>query len=49
VTTRRAFLGTLASGLLATPLAVEAQPAPHLYRIGILNPTMGAPRLEQVG
>ena len=32
---RRAFLGTMASGLLAAPLVAEAQPAAK-YRIGLL-------------
>src|SRR5258708_1140087 len=34
---RRAFLGTLAGGLLAAPLAVEAQPAERVYRIGLFH------------
>jgi len=34
---RRAFIGTLASSLLAAPLAPEAQPADRVYRIGILG------------
>ena len=35
---RRAFLGTLTGGLLAAPLAAEAQqPAGKVYRIGILG------------
>ena len=33
---RRSFLGTLASGLLAAPLAAEAQPAGKVRRIGII-------------
>jgi putative ABC transport system substrate-binding protein len=33
---RRAFLGTMASGLLAAPLAVEAQPAGKMPKVGIL-------------
>jgi putative ABC transport system substrate-binding protein len=33
---RRAFLGSLAGGLLAAPLAVEAQPAEKPSRIGVL-------------
>jgi putative ABC transport system substrate-binding protein len=37
VTTRRAFLGTLAGGLLATPLTAYAQQAGKVYRIGILE------------
>jgi putative ABC transport system substrate-binding protein len=35
---RRAFLGTLAGGLLAAPLATEAQPAGKVYRVGVLSP-----------
>ena len=34
---RRAFISTLAGGLLAAPLAAEAQPAGKVYRIGILG------------
>ena len=37
VVTRRAFIGTLAGGLLAAPLAAEAQPAGKVYRIGFLG------------
>jgi putative ABC transport system substrate-binding protein len=33
---RRTFLGTLAGGLLAAPLAAEAQQAEHMYRVGVL-------------
>ncbi len=36
---RRTFLGTLAGGLIAVPLAVEAQQAGKGYRIGILSST----------
>ena len=36
---RRAFLGTLAGGLLAAPLAVVAQPAGKIHRVGFLSPT----------
>ena len=38
---RRAFIGTLAGGLLAAPLAAEAQQAAKIFRIGYLalNPT----------
>jgi putative ABC transport system substrate-binding protein len=32
---RRAFIGTVAGGLLAAPLAVEAQPAPKVARLGV--------------
>jgi ABC-type uncharacterized transport system substrate-binding protein len=35
---RRAFIGTLAGGLLAAPLAAEAQPPANVPRIGYLNP-----------
>jgi putative tryptophan/tyrosine transport system substrate-binding protein len=37
VTTRRAFLGTLAGGLLATPRVSEAQQAAKIARLGILG------------
>jgi hypothetical protein len=33
---RRTFLATVAGGLLAAPLAAEAQPAGKVYRIGVL-------------
>jgi putative ABC transport system substrate-binding protein len=36
--TRRAFIGSLASGLLAAPLAAEAQPAEKVPRVGYLSP-----------
>ena len=36
--TRRAFIGTLAGGLLAAPFAAEAQQAGKIYRIGTLLP-----------
>ena len=39
MTTRRAFLGTLASGLLAAPLAAGAQQAGKVYRVGVLSTT----------
>jgi putative ABC transport system substrate-binding protein len=35
---RRTFLVTIASGLLAAPLAAAAQPAGKMYRLGFLNP-----------
>jgi putative tryptophan/tyrosine transport system substrate-binding protein len=41
---RRAFLGTLAGGLLASPLAAEAQ-QPRVYRVGVVlqgGPYLGA-------
>ena len=41
--TRRDFIGTLASGLLAAPLAAEAQPAERVRRIGII--TAGSVRI----
>ena len=34
---RRSFLGTLAGGFLAAPLAAEAQPAAKLWRVGVLG------------
>ena len=34
---RRAFIGTLAGGLLAAPLAAEGQQAGKVYRIGLLS------------
>jgi putative tryptophan/tyrosine transport system substrate-binding protein len=34
---RRAFIGTLAGGLLAAPLAAGAQTATRVYRIGLLG------------
>lgn len=43
---RRMFLGTLAGGLLAAPLAAEVQPAGKVYRIGnlaIAGPTDASP------
>ena len=39
---RRTFLGMIASGLLAAPLAAEAQPAGKVYRIGVLESTSPA-------
>ena len=41
---RRAFLGTVAGGLLAAPLAAEAQ-QPRVYRVGVIvqgGPYLGA-------
>jgi ABC-type uncharacterized transport system substrate-binding protein len=37
VTTRRAFIGTLAGGLLAAPLAAGGQQAAKVYRLGLLG------------
>src|SRR6266851_670681 len=34
---RRAFIGTLAGGLLAAPLAAEGQPARRVWRVGLLD------------
>jgi putative ABC transport system substrate-binding protein len=42
---RRTFLGTLAGGLLATPLAVETQQARTSWRIGVLTPAPGPSHL----
>jgi len=44
---RRAFLGTLAGGLLAAPLAAEAQPSGKVWRIGVLS--FGPPTANVVG
>src|SRR2546430_5837980 len=41
VSTRRAFIGTLAGGLLA-PLAAQSQPTGKVYRIGWLSPASAA-------
>jgi len=42
---RRAFLGTVAGGLLAAPLAAEAQPAGKIARIGYLATNLrGSPQ-----
>ena len=42
MTTRRAFLGTVAGGLLAAPLAAEAQQAAKVARIGYLAGNLAA-------
>jgi len=47
VTTRRAFIGTLAGGLLAAPHAAEAQRAVRTYRIGVFHKEM-VPGLRRV-
>ena len=36
---RRAFLGTVAGGLLGAPLGAEAQQSGKVWRIGILSPS----------
>jgi len=41
VMNRRAFIGTVAGGLLAAPLAAGAQPAGKVYRIGYLSTGSG--------
>jgi len=49
VTTRRAFIGTLAGGFLAAPLAAEAQQARKVYRIGMLetrSPELNAANID---
>jgi putative ABC transport system substrate-binding protein len=46
---RRAFLGTLASGFLATPLAAWAQPAGKVYRVGFLGNSTAALEANLVG
>ena len=47
MTTRRAFLGTLAGGLLAAPLAAAAQQAGKVYRVGLIFTT--SPVSEMAG
>jgi len=44
---RRAFLGTLAGGLLAAPPAAEAQPTGKVWRIGMLGGNPIAPALYE--
>ena len=46
---RRAFIGTLAGGLLAAPLAAEAQPTGKMARVGVLGvgPTPSPQELAQ--
>lgn len=49
MTTRRAFIGTMAGGPLVVPLAAEAQQAGRVFRIGILaNYRFGEPDLWAV-
>jgi len=43
---RRAFMGVLASGLLAAPLAAEAQRAGKVHRIGYLSGGLSTYRIE---
>jgi putative ABC transport system substrate-binding protein len=43
---RRAFIGTLAGGFLAAPLAAEGQPAGKVYRIGFLFSGASGPARE---
>jgi putative ABC transport system substrate-binding protein len=48
VTTRRAFISTLAGGLLTAPLSAQAQQADKVVRIGYLSPNLGAfPHLNE--
>jgi len=42
---RRTFIGSLAGGLLAVPLAAEAQQAGKVYRVGLIFP---APPVSQM-
>jgi ABC-type uncharacterized transport system substrate-binding protein len=49
---RRAFIGTLAGGLLAAPLAAEGQQAGKVWRIGVLSdasPLSSDGRVQAVG
>jgi len=43
VTSRRAFLASMAGGLLAAPLAAEGQQAGRIARVGLLIPTAPIP------
>ena len=47
MTTRRAFIGTLAGGLLAAPLAAQAQPTRHVPTVGFFGPPPSAGGLVQ--
>src|SRR5215471_1473641 len=38
---RRTFMAMIVGGLLAAPLAAEAQPARKMWRIGVLDPGFG--------
>ena len=49
MTTRRAFIGTVAGGLLATPLAAGAQPAARIPRIGYLAPSVSPEASRLIG
>jgi putative tryptophan/tyrosine transport system substrate-binding protein len=50
VTTRRAFIATLAGGLVAAPLAAEAQQAAKIARIGYLAVNLAAsPHTREAG
>jgi putative tryptophan/tyrosine transport system substrate-binding protein len=44
---RRVFIGSLTGGLLAAPLAAEAQPTPNVRAIGFLGPPPSAGGLVQ--
>ncbi|HEX6077995.1 MAG TPA: ABC transporter substrate-binding protein, partial [Methylomirabilota bacterium] len=46
---RRAFLATIAGGLLAAPLATEAQEAGKVYRVGFLGNSTAALEANLVG
>src|SRR5437899_4699887 len=41
--TRREFVLSLGSGLAAWPLDVAAQPAPRVFRVGVLSPGRAPP------
>ena len=45
---RRAFISNVTLGLLAAPLAAEAQPAGRTYRIGFLGATSPSGYASQV-
>ncbi len=44
---RRAFLQALAGGLLAAPLAAQAQQSGKVYRVGYLNPGSSSDPVRQ--
>jgi len=46
VTSRRTFLVTFVGGILAAPLAAEAQTAEKVYRIGMLGSSSSDPLVE---
>ncbi|HWO45926.1 MAG TPA: ABC transporter substrate-binding protein, partial [Methylomirabilota bacterium] len=43
---RRAFIGAVAAGIIAAPLAASAQTATTVRRIGVLDPGAGRTQAE---